>query len=188
MMLVRDRHKGRDCYQWAMAFASGLVVWKQLYDGGTSGQGIGISTASTALQATTWDRSAVSAFGRHQGVSYPQALGNKGLGTGTASDQQVQPTPMQVGTTGARPVPPTSCGENRCVDTDGPGRGEDRPGGPAAADAPPEPPPARRRLPGGEGAEPADVPARRLPDQGGHQAGVGPHAPGADPTRAVAVV
>src|SRR5512142_292104 len=41
----------------------------------------------------------------------------------------------------------------------GPGRGEDRPGGPAAADAPPEPAPARRRLPGGEGAEPADVPA-----------------------------
>src|SRR5512135_2945865 len=80
---------------------------------------IGIYTARTALLATTWDRSAVSAFGRHQGVSYPQALGNKGLGTGTASDQQVRPTPMQVGTTAARPVPPRSCGENRCVDTDG---------------------------------------------------------------------
>src|SRR5512135_927059 len=78
---------------------------------------IGIYTARTALLATTWDRSAVSAFGRHQGVSYPQALGNKGLETGTASDQQVQPTPMQVGTTAARPVPPKSCGENRCVDT-----------------------------------------------------------------------
>src|SRR5512135_2860220 len=82
-------------------------------------QVIGIYTARTALLATTWDRSAVSAFGRHQGVSYPQALGNKGLGTGTASDQQVRPTPMQVGTTAARPVPPRSCGENRCVDTDG---------------------------------------------------------------------
>src|SRR5512142_2749435 len=80
---------------------------------------IGIYTARTALLATTWDRSAVSAFGRHQGVSYPQALGNKGLGTGTASDQQVRPTPMQVGTTAARPVPPRSCGENRCVDTNG---------------------------------------------------------------------
>src|SRR5512135_2828606 len=88
--------------------------------GGVAPQGtIGIYTARTALLATTWDRSAVSAFGRHQGVSYPQALGNKGLGTGTASDQQVRPTPMQVGTTAARPVPPRSCGDNRCVDTDG---------------------------------------------------------------------
>src|SRR3954471_7999836 len=25
------RHKGRDCYQWAVAFASGLVVWQRLY-------------------------------------------------------------------------------------------------------------------------------------------------------------
>src|SRR5512144_434226 len=81
---------------------------------------IGIYTARTALLATTWDRSAVSAFGSHQGVSYPQALGNKGLGTGTASDRQVRPTPMQVGTTAARPVPPRSCGENRCVYTNGP--------------------------------------------------------------------
>src|SRR5512135_2989625 len=94
---------------------------------------IGIYTARTALQATTWDRSAVSAFGRHQEVSYPQALGNKELGTGTASDQQVRPTSMQVGTTAARPVPPRSCGENRCVDTDGPARGD-----------------VRGRLPGGE--------------------------------------
>ncbi len=39
-------HKGRDCSQWAVAFASGLVVWQQLYDGGTSGQGIGIYTGS----------------------------------------------------------------------------------------------------------------------------------------------
>src|SRR5512138_490692 len=52
-------------------------------------------------------------------VSYPQALGNKGLGAGTASDRQVRSTPMQVGTTAARPVPPRSCGENRCVDTNG---------------------------------------------------------------------
>src|SRR5512135_2923343 len=80
---------------------------------------IGIYTARTALLATTWNRSAVSAFGSHEGVSYPQALGNKGLGAGTASDRQVRPTPMQVGTTAARPVPPRSCGENRCVDTDG---------------------------------------------------------------------
>src|SRR5512132_3251087 len=39
------RHQGRDRYQRAVAFASGLVVWQQLYDGGTSGQGIGIYTA-----------------------------------------------------------------------------------------------------------------------------------------------
>src|SRR5512135_3605456 len=83
---------------------------------------IGIYTARTALLATTWNRSAVSAFGSHEGVSYPQALGNKGLGAGTASDRQVRPTPMQVGTTAARPVPPRSCGENRCVDTNGQSR------------------------------------------------------------------
>jgi hypothetical protein len=34
------RHKGRDCYQWAVAFASGVVLWQQLYRGGTSGQGV----------------------------------------------------------------------------------------------------------------------------------------------------
>jgi DDE family transposase len=34
------QHKGRDCYQWAVAFASGVVVWQQLYAGGTSGQGV----------------------------------------------------------------------------------------------------------------------------------------------------
>src|SRR5512140_2861837 len=65
-------------------------------------EAIGIYTARTALLATTLYRSAVSAVGRHQGVSYPQALGNKGLGTGTISDRQVRPTPMQVGTTAAR--------------------------------------------------------------------------------------
>jgi len=34
------QHKGRDCYQWAVAFASGVVVWEQLYRGGTSGQSV----------------------------------------------------------------------------------------------------------------------------------------------------
>src|SRR5512132_75633 len=43
------KHKGRDCYQWAVAFASGLVVWQQLYDGGTSGQGV-VKTALEALR------------------------------------------------------------------------------------------------------------------------------------------
>ncbi len=43
------RHKGRDCYQWAVAFASGLVVWQQLYEGGTSGQGV-VRTALEALR------------------------------------------------------------------------------------------------------------------------------------------
>jgi Transposase DDE domain group 1 len=43
------KHKGRDCYQWAVAFASGLVVWQQLYDGGTSGQGV-VKTALVALR------------------------------------------------------------------------------------------------------------------------------------------
>src|SRR5512143_1162857 len=32
------KHKGRDCYQWAVAFASGVVVWQRLCRGGTSGQ------------------------------------------------------------------------------------------------------------------------------------------------------
>src|SRR4051794_37076625 len=31
------KHKGRDCYQWAVAFASGVVVWQQLCRGCTSG-------------------------------------------------------------------------------------------------------------------------------------------------------
>ena len=33
-------HKGRDCYQWAVVFASGVVVWQQLCRGGTSGQSL----------------------------------------------------------------------------------------------------------------------------------------------------
>jgi hypothetical protein len=41
------QHKGRDCYQWAVAFAAGLVVWQQLYEGGTSGQ----SMVRPALEA-----------------------------------------------------------------------------------------------------------------------------------------
>ena len=42
-------HKGRDCYQWAVAFASGMVVWQQLYRGGTSGQGV-VKPALEALR------------------------------------------------------------------------------------------------------------------------------------------
>src|SRR4029078_13213672 len=34
------QHKGRDCYQWAVAFASGLVVWQRLHQGCTSGQDV----------------------------------------------------------------------------------------------------------------------------------------------------
>ncbi len=41
------RHKGRDCYQWAVAFASGLVIWQQLCRGSTSGH----SPVRTALEA-----------------------------------------------------------------------------------------------------------------------------------------
>jgi hypothetical protein len=41
------RHKGRDCYQWAVAFVSGLVVWQQLCRGNTSGY----SLVRTALEA-----------------------------------------------------------------------------------------------------------------------------------------
>ncbi len=41
------RHKGRDCYQWAVAFVSGLVVWQQLCRGNTSGH----SLVRTALEA-----------------------------------------------------------------------------------------------------------------------------------------
>jgi hypothetical protein len=33
-------HQGRDCYQWAVAFASGVVVWQQLCRGCTSGQSL----------------------------------------------------------------------------------------------------------------------------------------------------
>jgi hypothetical protein len=43
------RHKGRDCYQWAVAFAAGVVVWQQLYEGGTSGQGV-VKAALEALR------------------------------------------------------------------------------------------------------------------------------------------
>src|SRR5512135_2659650 len=41
------KHKGRDCYQWAVAFVSGLVVWQRLCRGNTSGQ----SPVRTALEA-----------------------------------------------------------------------------------------------------------------------------------------
>jgi hypothetical protein len=41
------KHKGRDCYQWAVAFVSGVVVWQQLYRGNTSGQNV----VRTALEA-----------------------------------------------------------------------------------------------------------------------------------------
>src|SRR5512147_1531776 len=34
------KHKGRDCYQWAVAFASGVVVWQRLCRGCTSGHGL----------------------------------------------------------------------------------------------------------------------------------------------------
>ena len=43
------RHKGRDCYQWAVAFASGLVIWQQLCRGNTSGQSL-VRTAVAALR------------------------------------------------------------------------------------------------------------------------------------------
>src|SRR3954470_5813417 len=42
-------HKGRDCYQWAVAFVSGLVVWQRLCRGNTSGQGL-VRTALEALR------------------------------------------------------------------------------------------------------------------------------------------
>jgi Transposase DDE domain group 1 len=41
------KHKGRDCSQWAVAFAAGVVVWQQLYRGCTSGQ----SVVKPALEA-----------------------------------------------------------------------------------------------------------------------------------------
>src|SRR5512147_1213926 len=53
------KHKGRDCYQWAVAFASGLVVWQQLYEGGTSGQGV----VRTALEALRGKKRAIVALG-----------------------------------------------------------------------------------------------------------------------------
>jgi hypothetical protein len=43
------RHKGRDGYQWAVAFASGLVVWQRLCRGNTSGQGL-VRSALEALR------------------------------------------------------------------------------------------------------------------------------------------
>jgi hypothetical protein len=43
------KHKGRDCYQWAVAFVSGLVVWQQLCRGNTSGQGL-VGSALEALK------------------------------------------------------------------------------------------------------------------------------------------
>jgi hypothetical protein len=43
------RHKGRDCYQWAVAFVSGLVVWQRLCRGNTSGQGL-VHSALEALR------------------------------------------------------------------------------------------------------------------------------------------
>jgi hypothetical protein len=43
------QHKGRDCYQWAVAFASGLVVWQRLYRGCTSGQEV-VKPALEALR------------------------------------------------------------------------------------------------------------------------------------------
>src|SRR4051812_15651504 len=43
------QHKGRDCYQWAVAFVSGLVVWQQLCPGNTSGQAL-VRTALEALR------------------------------------------------------------------------------------------------------------------------------------------
>jgi hypothetical protein len=42
-------HKGRDCYQWAVAVASGLVVWQQLCRGCTSGLGL-VKPALEALR------------------------------------------------------------------------------------------------------------------------------------------
>jgi Transposase DDE domain group 1 len=43
------KHKGRDCYQWAVAFASGLVVRQQLGRGCTSGQNL-VKPALEALR------------------------------------------------------------------------------------------------------------------------------------------
>src|SRR3954467_438556 len=40
---------GQAHYQWAVALAAGLVVWQQLYEGGTSGQGV-VKTALEALR------------------------------------------------------------------------------------------------------------------------------------------
>ena len=43
------RHKGRDCYQWAVAFASGLVAWQRLCRGNTSGHSL-VEPAVEALR------------------------------------------------------------------------------------------------------------------------------------------
>jgi Transposase DDE domain group 1 len=43
------QHKGRDCYQWAVAFVSGLVIWQQLCQGNTSGQSL-VGSALDALK------------------------------------------------------------------------------------------------------------------------------------------
>jgi hypothetical protein len=43
------QHKGRDCYQWAVAFVSGLVIWQQLCRGNTSGQSL-VGSALDALK------------------------------------------------------------------------------------------------------------------------------------------
>lgn len=43
------KHKGRDCYQWAVAFASGVVIWQQLCRGCTSGLGL-VKPALEALR------------------------------------------------------------------------------------------------------------------------------------------
>src|SRR5512143_3732872 len=42
-------HKGRDCYQWAVAFAAGLVVWQQLCRGCASGHSL-VKAALDALR------------------------------------------------------------------------------------------------------------------------------------------
>src|SRR5436305_4495669 len=42
-------HKGRDCYQWAVAFAAGVVVWQRLCRGNTSGHNL-VGPALEALR------------------------------------------------------------------------------------------------------------------------------------------
>jgi Transposase DDE domain group 1 len=43
------QHQGRDCSQWAVAFASGLVIWQQLWRGCTSGHSV-VKPAVEALR------------------------------------------------------------------------------------------------------------------------------------------
>jgi hypothetical protein len=43
------RPKGRDCYQWAVAVASGLVVWRRWYRGCTAGRDV-VKPAQEALR------------------------------------------------------------------------------------------------------------------------------------------